>query len=60
VVLIGFLEGSRFLRDALPGVSEVEMASLRLGVVGVALMLLMRFRPDGILGAPSAGTKKGG
>ena len=60
IVLIGFLEGSRFLRDALPGVSEVEMASLRLGVVGIALMLLMRFRPDGILGAPSAATKKGG
>lgn len=51
IVLIGFLEGSRFLRDVIPGISEVEMASLRLGVVGVALMLLMRFRPDGILGA---------
>ncbi|GGB31349.1 branched-chain amino acid ABC transporter permease [Tistrella bauzanensis] len=51
IVLIGFLEGSRFLRDVVPGISEVEMASLRLGVVGVALMLLMRFRPDGILGA---------
>ena len=48
--LIFFLEGSRFLRDALPWVSAVEMASVRLGVVGLALILLMLYRPGGILG----------
>ncbi len=50
VVLVLFLEGSRFLRDAIPGVSEVEMASLRLLVVGVALVLLVLYRPQGIMG----------
>ncbi|WP_413207211.1 branched-chain amino acid ABC transporter permease [Rhodospirillum sp. A1_3_36] len=49
-ILLGFLEGSRFLRDILPGVAEVEMSSVRLGIVGLALILLMRFRPEGILG----------
>lgn len=49
-VLVLFLEGSRFLRDAVPGISEVGMASVRLFVVGVALVLLTRFRPQGIMG----------
>ena len=48
--LIFFLEGSRFLRDLLPWVSAVEMASVRLGVVGLALILLVLYRPGGILG----------
>ncbi|WP_029007802.1 branched-chain amino acid ABC transporter permease [Azospirillum halopraeferens] len=50
VVLMVFVEGSRFVRDVMPGVAEVEMSSIRLGVIGLALMLLMRFRPQGILG----------
>lgn len=49
-VLVAFLEGSRFIRDALPGISEVEMASLRLFVVGMALVLLVLYRPQGIMG----------
>ncbi len=48
--LVVFLEGSRFLRDLLPGVSAVEMASVRLGVVGLLLVLLMLYRPGGIMG----------
>lgn len=50
MVLMTFIEGSRFLRDILPGIAEVEMSSIRLGVIGLSLMLLMRFRPQGILG----------
>lgn len=52
-VLVAFLEGSRFVRDILPGVSEVDMAAVRLGVVGLALILLMIYRPQGVLGASS-------
>ena len=48
--LVLFLEGSRFLRDVMPWVSAVEMASVRLGVVGLALVLLMLYRPGGIMG----------
>lgn len=54
LVLMTFIEGSRFLRDVLPGVSEVEMSSVRLGVIGLSLMLLMRFRPQGLLGGGNA------
>jgi branched-chain amino acid transport system permease protein len=50
LILMAFLEGSRFLRDVMPFVSEVEMASVRLGVVGLALILFTLFRPQGLMG----------
>lgn len=50
LALVSFLEGSRFLRDIVPGVSEVEMASVRLAVIGLALILLVLYRPSGIMG----------
>lgn len=51
VLLMLFLEGSRFVRDIAPGlISEVDMASLRIGVVGLALILFTLFRPQGLMG----------
>lgn len=49
-VLIGLLEGSRFIRDIFPGVMEVEMASIRLGIIGLSLVLFILYRPQGIMG----------
>jgi branched-chain amino acid transport system permease protein len=51
LILMVFLEGSRFARDWVPGVSEVQMASVRLALVGLALMLFTVYRPQGIMGA---------
>ena len=45
-----FLEGSRFLRDGLPFIPEVQMASLRLAVIGLALIVFTIRRPQGLLG----------
>ena len=45
-----FLEGSRFLRDAMPFIPEVQMASLRLAVIGLALIVFTLYRPTGLLG----------
>ena len=53
LILVVFLEGSRFLRDFVPGVSEVEMASLRLAAVGLALILFILYRPQGLFGGYS-------
>jgi branched-chain amino acid transport system permease protein len=50
LILMLFLEGSRFLRDILPFISEVEMASVRLGIVGLALVLFTIYRPQGLMG----------
>jgi branched-chain amino acid transport system permease protein len=49
-ILMLFLEGSRFLRDVVPGVSEVNMASVRIGVVGLLLIGFIMFRPQGLMG----------
>ncbi|MGD9663132.1 MAG: branched-chain amino acid ABC transporter permease [Porticoccaceae bacterium] len=53
VLLMVFLEGSRFAKDWVPGVSEVDMASLRLAAVGLALILITLYRPNGLFGAKS-------
>jgi branched-chain amino acid transport system permease protein len=50
-ILMVFLEGSRFARDWIPGVSEVQMASVRLALVGLALILFTIYRPQGIMGS---------
>lgn len=50
LILLVFLEGSRFARDFVPGVSEVQMASVRLALVGLALILFTIYRPQGIMG----------
>ncbi|MEP7063057.1 MAG: branched-chain amino acid ABC transporter permease [Betaproteobacteria bacterium] len=51
VLLLVFLEGSRFARDWIPGVSEVQMASVRLALVGLGLILFTLYRPQGIMGS---------
>ena len=51
IILMIFLEGSRFLRDALPFISDVQISSLRLGAIGLALILFTLYRPQGLFGA---------
>jgi branched-chain amino acid transport system permease protein len=50
VILMLFLEGSRFLHDVLPFISDVQIASLRLGAIGLALVLFTLYRPQGLMG----------
>lgn len=50
LLLMLFLEGSRFLRDVIPFVADVQMANLRLGAVGLALILFILYRPQGLMG----------
>ncbi len=49
-LLVFFLEGSRFIRDLLPGIAEVQMASVRLALIGLALVLFVLYRPQGMFG----------
>jgi branched-chain amino acid transport system permease protein len=53
-LLMFFLEGSRFIRDVLPGVAEVQMASIRLALIGLALVLFVLYRPQGLFGKRTA------
>lgn len=50
VLLVLLLEGTRFLRGVIPGVSDTDMASFQLGVIGLLLILFMRLRPQGLFG----------
>ncbi|AMG90776.2 branched-chain amino acid ABC transporter permease [Bordetella bronchiseptica] len=55
VILMVFLEGSRFVREFLFfDISEVQMASLRFFIIGVGLILCILYRPNGIFGSASA------
>lgn len=45
--LIFFLEGSRFLIDIIPGLGASELAAIRLFLVGVGIVALLIFKPDG-------------
>jgi branched-chain amino acid transport system permease protein len=47
VVLL--LEGTRFIAQAIPGVTPVQKAALREGIIALTLILLLRFRPQGLI-----------
>jgi branched-chain amino acid transport system permease protein len=47
-ILIAFLEATRFAAEIVPGVSAVQAAALREASVGIALILLLRFRQRGL------------
>ncbi|HEX2887288.1 branched-chain amino acid ABC transporter permease [Vineibacter terrae] len=49
-ILVLILEGSRFVRDLFPGVLDTEMASIRLAIIGLCLVLFVLFRPQGLIG----------
>jgi branched-chain amino acid transport system permease protein len=47
-LLILFLEATRFAAHAIPGATPLQAAALREIAVGVALILVLRFRPQGL------------
>ncbi|HVO89502.1 MAG TPA: branched-chain amino acid ABC transporter permease [Casimicrobiaceae bacterium] len=49
-VLVLILEGTRFVRDFFPSILAVQMASVRLALVGLALVLFVLYRPQGVFG----------
>ncbi len=53
VILMALLEGTRFIADALPGLSGAQPAALREIVIGLALLIVMRVRPAGLLPEPA-------
>jgi branched-chain amino acid transport system permease protein len=50
VILWTLLEGTRFIDLPNPPFSEERVAALRFAIVGLVLILLMAFRPQGIFG----------
>jgi branched-chain amino acid transport system permease protein len=48
-LVIGFLEGTRFLAEVVPGLTALQVASLREMLIGLALILVLHLRPQGLL-----------
>jgi len=49
IFLMALIEGTRFLAAEIPGVSPVQKAALREGIIALTLILLLRFRPQGFI-----------
>lgn len=47
--VIVFLEGTRFLAEFVPGIEPQQAAAVREMLVGVALLLVLHLRPEGML-----------
>lgn len=58
VLVVALQEGTRFGADLVPGVSPVQAAALRAGAIGVALILVLHLRPNGVL--PELNRRYGG
>jgi branched-chain amino acid transport system permease protein len=49
ILVVTFLEGTRFITPLVPGISAVQGAALRQMLVCASLLVLLRFRPRGLL-----------
>jgi branched-chain amino acid transport system permease protein len=49
-LLLGFRLFTRFMNDQIPGITPDQFASIRLMLVGLLLMVIIRYRPQGIWG----------
>jgi branched-chain amino acid transport system permease protein len=50
--IMTLLEATRFLKDALAVIDGAQLAALRLGLVGIGIILLLILRPQGLLPEP--------
>jgi ABC-type branched-subunit amino acid transport system permease subunit len=48
-VVMALLEGSRFLKDAIPWLDSDQLAAIRIIIIGVGLLLLLIYRPQGFM-----------
>ena len=48
-LVVFFMEGTRFVTGAVPGLGAVQVAALREALIGVSLLVILRLRPSGLL-----------
>jgi branched-chain amino acid transport system permease protein len=49
IVVVFFLESTRFVTAALPGLAPVQVAAVREFLIGASLIVVLRLRPSGLL-----------
>jgi ABC-type branched-subunit amino acid transport system permease subunit len=50
--IMALIEATRFLKDAIPVLDSTQLAALRLALIGVGIILLLIYRPQGLLAEP--------
>ncbi len=50
--IMALLEGTRFLKDFISVIDGVQLSALRLGLIGVGIVLLLILRPQGLVPEP--------
>jgi branched-chain amino acid transport system permease protein len=60
IVVMTILESSRFAAELLPGLSAVQIASLREFAIAVALIVIMQVRPHGAFGLKNERVRSSG
>ncbi|HVI28270.1 branched-chain amino acid ABC transporter permease [Hansschlegelia sp.] len=50
--IMALLEGTRFLKDFVSVIDGVQLSALRLGLIGVGIVLLLILRPQGLVAEP--------
>jgi len=48
-VVMLLLEGSRFVKDLIPGIDSDQLAAIRIIIIGVGLIMLLIYKPQGFL-----------
>jgi branched-chain amino acid transport system permease protein/neutral amino acid transport system permease protein len=50
--IMALIEGTRFLKDAIPFLDNTRLAALRLALIGVGIIVLLIYRPQGLIAEP--------
>ncbi len=50
--VMALIEGTRFLKDAIPILDNTQLAALRLALIGMGIIVLLIYRPQGLMAEP--------
>lgn len=50
--IMALLEATRFLKDLVPSIDGAQLSALRLGMIGIGIVLLLILRPQGLVAEP--------
>ena len=50
--IMALIEATRFLKDAIPILDSTRLAALRLALIGVGIIVLLIYRPQGLVAEP--------
>ena len=49
ILIMLLLEGSRFLKEIIPGLGSDQLSAVRIIIIGVGLILVLIYKPNGFM-----------